>query len=87
MFELANVREYIPNALDCKLEIFHVFNFYLDPIKDLEKFENLLVVHRVHAVDSSKFSGRVNRESEENLRFRKSLILAGLRRGRGPHRA
>ena len=87
MFELANVREYITNALDCKLESFHVFHFDLDTIQDLEKLENLLVVHRVHAVDSSNFSGWVNRESEENLRFRKSLILAGLRRGRGPHRA
>lgn len=76
MFELANVQEYITDALDCKLESVHVFNFDLDPIKDLEKFENLLVVHRVHAVDSSKFSERVNRESEENLMRHKSLILA-----------
>lgn len=88
LFELTDLREDLSDAIDGSLQTADVFDFDLDSIQDLEKFENFLVAHLVvHAVDSSKFSERVNKESQENLIRSKCLKLKGLERWRGPHRA
>ena len=87
LFKLANVQEDISDAVDCKLETSDVFDFDLDSIKNLEKFEDFFATHLevLHAVDSSNFSERVNRESQENLMRCKCLKMPNLEQARGPH--
>ncbi len=86
MFELTDLREDLSDAIDGSLQTAHVFDFDLDPIKDRKEAEDFSVSHLVvHAVDSSNFSERVNRESQENLSFRKCLKINDLAQARGPH--